>query len=52
MKPAWKNRNSNAIIVYTSKQKNYQFSFKKPSATKYSPSSYVYLWNFIAFFKI
>ena len=25
--------------VYTSKEKNYEFSSKKPSATKHSPSS-------------
>ena len=28
--------------VYTSKEKNYEFSSKKPSATKHSPPSYVY----------
>ena len=27
--------------VYTPKEKNYQFSSKKPSATKHSPPSYV-----------
>ena len=33
-------------IVYTSKEKNYQFSFKKPSATKHSPPSNVYYVEF------
>ena len=28
--------------VYTSKEKNYEFSSKKPSATKHSPPSNVY----------
>ena len=28
--------------VYTSKEKNYEFSSKKPSATKHSPLSNVY----------
>ena len=33
-------------IVYTSKQKHYQFSFKNPSATKNSPQSNVYYMEF------
>ena len=32
--------------VYTSKEKNYQFSSKKPSATKHSPPSNVYQLKF------
>ena len=32
--------------VYTSKEKNYEFSSKKPSATKHSPPSYVYYLEF------
>ena len=32
--------------VYTSKEKNYEFSLKKPSATKHSPPSYVYYMEF------
>ena len=32
--------------VYTSKEKNYQFSSKKPSATKHSPPSNVYYMEF------
>ena len=38
--------------VYTSKEKNYQFSSKKkPSATKHSPQSPMFItWNFIAIF--
>ena len=42
MQPTWKNRNS----VYTSKEKNLQFSSKKPSATKQSPPSNVYYMEF------
>ena len=44
------NRNSNDDTLYTSKEKNYQFSFlkKKPSATKHSPQSNV---NFIEFYR-
>ena len=33
-------------IVYTSKQKQYQFSSKNPSATKNSPLSNVYYMEF------
>ena len=36
--------------VYTSKRKNYQFSSKKPSATKHRPLSNVYTWNLSQFF--
>ena len=36
--------------VYSSKQKNHQFSSKKPSATKHSPLSNVYYMEFIAIF--
>ena len=36
--------------VYTSKEKNYKFSSKKPSATKHSPPSNVYYMEFIAIF--
>ena len=32
--------------VYTSKEKNYKFSSKNPSATKHSPPSYVYYIEF------
>ena len=32
--------------VYTSKEKNYQFSSKKPSATKHCPPSNVYTMEF------
>ena len=47
MQPAWKNRNSNEqFTVYTSKEKNYEFSSKKPSATKHSPPSNVYQLKF------
>ena len=36
--------------VYTSKEKNYQFSSKKPSATKHSPQFNVCTLKFLAFF--
>ena len=39
MQPAWKNRNSNEQYCL---HKNYEFSSKKPSATKHSPPSNVY----------
>ena len=32
--------------VYTLKEKNYEFSFKNPSATKHSPPSNVYYIEF------
>ena len=32
--------------VYTSKEKNYKFSSKNPSATKHSPPCYVYYIEF------
>ena len=32
--------------VYTSKEKKYEFSYKKPSATKHSPPSNVYYNEF------
>ena len=34
--------------VYTSKEKNYEFSSKKPSATKHSPQSNV---NYMKFYR-
>ena len=36
--------------VYTSKKKDYEFSSKKPSATKHSPHLMFIILNFIAFF--
>ena len=36
--------------VYTSKEKNYEFSSKKPSATKHSPPSNVY-YIYIEFYR-
>ena len=36
--------------VYTSKEKNYQFSSKKPYATKHSPPSNVYYMEFYRIF--
>ena len=50
MQSAWKNRNSMNNTVYTSKEKNYKFSSKKPSASKHGPPSNVYYIEFIAIF--
>ena len=36
--------------VYTSKEKNYQCSSKKPSATKHSPQSNVYNMDIAIFY--
>ena len=36
--------------VYISKEKNYEFSSKKPFATKHSPHLMCIIWNFTAFF--
>ena len=38
--------------VYISKEKNYEFSSKKPSATKHSPPSNVYYIEFYCNFSI
>ena len=38
--------------VYTSKEKNQQFSFNKPSSTKHSPPSNVYYLEFYHSFLI
>ena len=38
--------------VYTSKEKNYEFSSKKHSATKHSPPSNVYYIEFYTYFVI
>ena len=47
MQPAWKNIGIQINnTVYTSKEKNYQFSSEKPSTTKHSPPSNDYDMEF------
>ena len=51
MQPAWKNRNSNEqYCLHIKREKNYQFSSKKPSAKKHSPPFMFIIWNFICNF--
>ena len=50
MQLAWKIGIQMNNTVYTSKEKNYQFSSKKPSVTKYSPPSNVYYMEFYRIF--
>ena len=46
MQPAWKIGIQMNNTVYTSKEKNYEISSKKPSATKHSLPSNVYYMEF------